>query len=98
MNADIEKIISYSRRSGSTTYLIKAALRDPNVIIVCASARHASQLSDLFRIYINKMPRIKRWFWYKRNKGIMPIFTSSFASIAGAHRPVVFDNYAIGSN
>lgn len=98
MSKHVEQMALSYRLRGSTTYLIRAALNDPNVVIVCANENQCRDLQLQFGKHLNKMSKIRRWFWKRHHKNVMPLFISRSDSAFGSNRPMVFDNYAIGSN
>ncbi len=93
----VSDLLLTKRRTGHTEYMLRAALRDPKVIIVCANER---QCFDLLKRY-RKMVAAKSWFvrmWWKYTKRREPVFTS--IGIARNHtlgmiEPCMFDNLTL---
>lgn len=87
------------RGAGQTTWLLEAALNNPNCILVFANAiikddaqRHYRELQ--LKAW-DKLPFYKKWFLKKdkwlRQK-ISPIFMSINQSVVGYYRPIFFDS------
>lgn len=93
-NSIINRIGDRSCRCGTTTWILNAAVTNPNVIIVCNSFGYASNLEDQFIKRIQNMSWLKRWFW-KRTHKVWPVFISAESFVrdsAGLRRPVILDN------
>lgn len=88
-------IYQASRRQGSTEWLLKAAMNNPNVIIVAPTEEYANNLRKRYTRMIYVAPWYKRTWWFFFGK-VMP----SFISVEGTHHaifraPIVFDNSAL---
>lgn len=84
------------RRLGHTTYILRAAIRDPHVIIVCASADMCKQLKNKYIGLRNSIPWYKRIFLSKLSPMFMTkaqILEMPNIPLTSYDLPVVYDNY-----
>lgn len=91
---EIKIICAQSRRKGSTDYLLRAAINDPNVTIVSITMSHSESMEQRYYQMLLKAPWYKRLHWFLAGRG-KPIFTSlSIAeySTPALSRPLIFDN------
>lgn len=89
----LQEIHYENRGKRSTKWIIEAALRNPNIIIIAPTSRIAK---NIHRDYIHafyKVWALKRWFW-KITKRPTPIFMSAEYpdKLRGLNRPIIFDN------
>ena len=80
----IKEIVRCTRNQGSTTWILKAATRDPDCVIVCSDTRQMLYL-------INMYERLLPW-WKKMGKIQYPKFKTVDEEFRGLDSPVVFDN------
>ncbi len=92
-------IIQRTRGWGNTTYLLKAAMRNPHVAIICADVEHTKQMVKQYEHVLAMQPWWRKLKWKFTGKP-MPQFVSTHNvhKLKGMRRPIVFDNHAILSN
>lgn len=91
-----------SRRSGNTTYLLKACLHNPRVIVVCSTEAYAKELQrkylDMYWAQSWWVRKIAARFRPKSRRGVAK-FIGAFEALKrnGGHMniPIVFDNSAL---
>jgi len=86
--------IHYSNRNkGSTKWIIEAAIRNPNIIIVAPTFHIANNIRRDYLHTFYKIWRLKRWYW-KIMKRPSPMFMSAEYpdKLKGLDRPIIFDN------
>lgn len=91
----INKIGERTCRCGTTTWIVEAALNNPNVIILCVTHNQVESIKHMINSRFRKMSLIKRFFWNRRNKGQRPtvLTVESFLHNGfGLHKPVILDN------
>lgn len=93
------QIIASTRRSGNTTWILKAAIDNPNCIIVCRDANQANYQAKLYNKMILNQPWYKK-LWWKIVGREEPVFasvsdTDAFRYASREMRAVIFDNSAI---
>lgn len=91
---DLEYYYRNSRRSGSTTWILRSALKNPRCIIVFGSFDIALKAEkDYHRMKRNACWILKiKWFF---KKPINPVFTSIKTVPEGFDRPIIFDNSSL---
>jgi type II secretory pathway component GspD/PulD (secretin) len=97
---ELRNIIRSVRQQGSTTYLLDAAINNPNVTIIVANQTQAKEMEEQYR------ERLQNLSWWKK---IIRIFKSNskpkFVPVrngkelmSGNRTPVIIDLYAIASS
>lgn len=98
----VSDIAKKYRRSGNTSWILKAALNNPKCIIVVCSHKESTRLQNLYKELYNKVP------WYQKvirifKKREIPIFVSvqilkqdKYFLYGYKNRSLVFDNSALG--
>lgn len=97
---ELRNIIRSVRQQGSTTYLLDAAINNPNVTIIVANQAHAKEMEAQYQERLKNLP------WWKK---LMRILTSDakprFVPVrngkelmSGNRTPVIIDLYAIASS
>ena len=88
--ADIKEIVQDTRNNDNTTWLLRAARRDPNCVIVVADHQ---QRQHLCNTYYSMLP------WYRKLRFVQwllpirfPKFLLITQSFKGIRTPLVFDN------
>lgn len=101
-NYMVREIAVQSRKSGNTTYLLKACLHNPCVTIVCSTEDYARELQrrylDMYWAQSWWVRHIARRFRPKSRRGVPKFIGSAVAwHRGGGHMnvPVVFDNSAL---
>lgn len=100
---DSLRTISVVRRSGYTTWILDAAILNPNCIIVAHNFRYAEELRFLYLKKLNKFTQDKfaKLPWYiklfnKKPKEIFnvqyPKFKSLTENLIGYNCPIIYDN------
>lgn len=89
-------IILETRRRGQTQWLLKSAMKNPNVVIMCATE---SQKKDLVVRYTRMLAEapwyVKLWRRYFGTPWPKFLTASDQMKLRGMKAPVVFDNYTI---
>jgi hypothetical protein len=97
---ELRNIIRSVRQQGSTTYLLDAAINNPNVTIIVANQTQAKEMEEQYR------ERLKNLSWWQK---LIRIFKSNskpkFVPVrngkelmSGNRTPVIIDLYAIASS
>lgn len=102
MNNRVEQFINEActiRGVGQTTWLLEAALNNPNCILVFANSSskdHAMRQYKKLKLEAwDRLPFYKKWFLQKDkwiNQKVTPIFMTIGQSITGHRRPIFFDS------
>ncbi len=90
----IKEFILSKRRCGHTEYMLRAAVNNPEVIIVVATESHIGALVRRYNKLISEQPWYKRIWWRITNRR-SPRFVSirnAHSSCDGICEPVMFDN------
>ena len=96
MQDKVKEIIRSSRRTGSSTWILEAAMQNPKCVIIAGTGLHAKFLEHFYTKMVNELPWYKRYyrkFILKHNT--KPIFTYISVSDDGYNLPVIFDNSAL---
>lgn len=95
-SVELRNAIRSVRQQGSTTYLLDAAINNPNVTIITANQGQAKQLEEQYKHRVAKLPFWKKLF----RKSGTPKFVSvrNFDQLAGTKTPVIIDLYAVASS
>jgi len=90
----ITEIVHRTRNTGNTTWILKAAIKQPNCIIVSKSKRDAEYLEWKYFQILSKSAWYKKlwWKWFGRKH---PKFLSLYNDFRGLGLPVIFDNGAL---
>ena len=88
---NIKKSAIYYRCTGNTSWILKAALNNPECIIVVGNSAALRELSSEYEKLINNSPWYKKIYW-KLTKRSYPKFTTVDNVIPGAKLPLIFDN------
>lgn len=96
----LQEVLNLSRSNqGSTTWLLKAAIKNPNVTIVSRYIHKSDEIEMLYRYLLTREPWYKKllWKWFGRKHPIFGSLESHNAQRgAGFHnRPIAFDNEAL---
>lgn len=97
-----EKIIELTRGRGNSTWILKAAIKNPEVIIITKNKADSIDMENRFNELLEEEFKKDPWYiklWYKffKRKIKKPIFnTLHDLDRNRVHRfPVIFDNYSI---
>lgn len=87
----ILEIIDQNRGKGNTIWLLKSAINNPNIVIVCIDLKHCQYLKNNYFKLLKKEP------WYRKLKWKLfgrkhPLFKSINENFRGISKPIVFDN------
>ena len=96
---ELKTILRSTRQRGSTTYLLDAAINNPNVTIIVANHSQAKQLEEQYK------KRLEELSWWKKalrkiSKAGEPNFISmkSYRELDHSKKtPVVIDLHAVAS-
>lgn len=88
--------IAAIRGSGTTTWILKAAIKSPRCIIVSKDEYTSEKLNIMYRCLILKEGLLKRLYWevVGREYPIFISLDSSLEGFRGLNRPIIFDNSA----
>ena len=76
---DIHEVVAHTRQQGNTTWLLKAALKNPDCIIVVGNHMHRKEL-------------LKRLYKMTEGKQVaLPEIMTKYQSFHGLNKPVIFD-------
>jgi hypothetical protein len=89
----IQEIVQSTRRTGNTTWILTAAITQPNCIIVARNDQHANELKKAYNELILKQPWYRKLKWAILGR-IEPKFMTlnNKSALAGYKIPVIFDN------
>jgi len=87
----ITEIVYSTRRTGNTTWILKAAIRNPECIIVSKNMMQVQYLADEYHRLLSKSIWYKKlyWKWFGRKH---PRFMTINSRFEGMNLPVIFDN------
>jgi len=95
---NIKEIVNDHRGTGNTTYILKAAIHNPKVIIICRNSETSNYLKDEYKDMLknsNWLLKLK-WKIFGRSE---PFFVSAQSSqvrrLSMFRRPIVFDNSSL---
>ena len=94
MNGTASSIAYWSRQSGNTTWLLKAAINNPNCIIIAKNGRGAKELQNRYYSLLNEESWLKR-IWWKLFGRKHPSFRTIDYSFNGLKKPIIFDNSSL---
>jgi hypothetical protein len=97
---ELRNIIKSVRQQGSTTYLLDAAINNPNVTIIVANQAQAKEMEAQYKKRLKNLP------WWKKLMRILKSDSSPrFVPVRngkdlmfGNRTPVIIDLYAIASS
>ena len=87
----LEKIVRVTRGTGNTTWILQAAIENPNCIIVSRNMRGAEELEGLYNNLLHNSIWYKK-LWWKVSGRKHPKFVSLHYEFSGGNLPVIFDN------
>ena len=90
----LEKIIRDTRGTGNTTWILQAAIENPNCFIVARNAIEASTIKDMYKKLLLKSAWYRKLWWKLRGRK-HPKFVSLHYDFRGNSLPVIFDNGAL---
>lgn len=91
MEKDIKRVINEVVRTGSTTWILKAAIENPNCVIISKNYEQSTVLrKEYFKMILNS-PWYKKLYWRWINKK-HPKFIPISCDFHGIRMPIVFDN------
>ena len=82
-----------ARQRGYTEWILRAAIENPNVIIVSPDTHHSAELKERFEKMVENLGFFRRWKFNR--KKIKPIFTGPLTlndHLPKINRPIVPDN------
>ncbi len=91
---DLQEIVCQTRRTGNTTWILKAAIKNPECAIVSKNMSQAKHLEHQYIKMLFNMWWGQRlwWKWFGRKH---PKFLSRHCDFNGLRLPVIFDNGAL---
>lgn len=88
----IVDLVKDNRSKGNTSFILRSAVKNPNVIIISPTHQHAVMLKEYYEYwYIHDTNRIIRWF-HKIKGRQHASFSSLGMDLKGNNKPIVFDN------
>lgn len=95
-NREIQDIINETRGRGNTTWILKSAIDNPEVILMFGDRRTALENGNIYCNMVADLPWWKRyWRRFTGKDRIEPLFTYYGENLRGMKRPIVFDISAI---
>lgn len=94
MKTKLEEAAISCRQTGSTTWILKSAIKRPNCIIVSRNMETALHLDYAYSKLLNEQPWYKKLRWKicgRKN----PKFVSIDYNFRANRLPVIFDNSAL---
>jgi hypothetical protein len=99
---ELRNIIRSVRQQGSTTYLLDAAINNPNVTIIVANQSQAKEMEAQYQQRLKKLSFVKKMirkiFRLDSSKPKFVPVRNSKDLMSGARTPVIIDLYAIASS
>jgi len=92
----VARIVGATRHTGSTTWILKSAIKQPKCVIVSRNLDHSRQLENRYFNMLSKSVWYMKlyWKWFGReHPKFIPIHNSN--AFYGLDLPVIFDNGAI---
>jgi len=92
--SNVQNIVIQTRRFGSTTWILKSAIKNPKCVIVCKDMHHAMMLEQMY----HKMLLNEWWgkkLWWKLFPKDNPKFLGLSSNFIGLGLPIIFDNSAL---
>lgn len=88
---DVRNVVYTTRLRGNTRWILMAAIKNPNCIIVVNSKKYANDLSNRYFRMLEDEPFYKRIIWkiFGRKH---PKFMSIHDDLRGFKQPIIFDN------
>lgn len=84
-------IADATKRQGQTTWILKAAIAQPNCAIVSKTTQQARYLKKEYERLISKSSWHKKLYWKMFGRK-QPLFLTVDCAFYGTRRPVIFDN------
>ena len=87
----ITEIVYKTRRTGNTTWILKAAIKQPNCVIVVKNMQQVKHLQKNYYQLLSKSTWYQKlyWKWFGRKH---PKFMTINSSFEGLGLPIIFDN------
>lgn len=93
---NVHKIINIGRQRGNTTWLLRAAIKQPNVMIVCRNQTSVAEMTKSYKKLLQKEPWYKKFWWWCFGRSNPKFVTvNNPDNLRGINFPTVFDNGAI---
>lgn len=91
---NLQEIVYQTRQTGNTTWILKAAIKNPECVIVSKNMQQAKHLEHEYRkLLLNVWWGQKLWWkWFGRKH---PKFLSLHSEFRGFRLPIIFDNGAL---
>ena len=90
----LQEIVRDTRQTGSTTWILKSAIKNPECIIVCRNMQQAKGLERKYNKMLSDVWLGKK-LWWKLFGRKQPKFLSIRSNFRGFGLPVIFDNASI---
>lgn len=90
---NVQDIVNSTRRLGNSTWILRAAIDQPNIIIVAKNEQHANELKKTYYWLCDQEPwyvKLKWRFFGRPEPRFMSV--NSRTGFAGYKIPVIFDN------
>jgi len=87
----ITEIVYRTRQTGNTTWILKAAIKQPNCVIVSKNMQQAKNLERNYFQLLSKSAWYQKlyWKWFGRKH---PKFMTIDSKFEGFRLPIIFDN------
>lgn len=89
--------IATIRGSGTTTWILKAAIKSPRCIIISRDEHTSINLRLMYFRLLSEEHWLKKLYWkiFGREEPLFRSLNSSLGSFQGLKRPIIFDNSAL---
>jgi hypothetical protein len=94
----ITEIVLLTRRTGSSTWILKSCISNPECIVVCADKERAQYMEMQYRDLLYKSPwylKLKWYFFGRKNPRFVSVQYDPNNIFRRNDLPVIFDNSAL---
>lgn len=93
----VSDLLLSKRRCGHTEYMLRAALQNPTVTIICANASQVDALLKRYKKLVDQQPWYKRmwWRWTERRWPEFVPIGQARRLTDGICEPLMFDNLVL---
>jgi hypothetical protein len=91
---DLKEIVYRTRQTGNTTWILKAAIKMPECVIVSKNMQQAKGLENEYRKMLLNESWWRKLYWKYFGKK-HPKFLSVSSRFEGMRLPIIFDNGAL---
>jgi hypothetical protein len=94
----------YLRQTGSSSWIIDSAIKNPNIILVCENFRMSNTMKSIFFEKKKQLSFFKKILYYLKFRNLSPEFISidnlndNFFRGRNKTKPIIYDNSVVFSN